>query len=422
MHYIAVLGAGYVGLTTAVCLAQEGDSVVCVEIDKTKADKISSGDVELSEPRLKELLQQNLASKNLNIISDYSQIPKNTKIVFVCVPTPSNSDGSCDTTMVAEASRQLVSVLLDGIVLVIKSTVPAGTHILIKEIIGKNNEIAVNPEFLREGSAVFDFQNPDRIIIGTESDDACNMLESIYSKWADKIFRCSPLDAEIIKYASNSYLASRISFVNEISEICDIVGADTNHVLEGMSLDKRIGSSFFRPGPGWGGSCFPKDTKSLLNTAESVGANSKLLQASIDSNENHIRRIASKASSLAFELSTNPLVSIIGAAFKSGTSDTRDSVPIKIGDYLVAEGIDILFYDPLVKNADEYKFLIVDSVAEACAESDLILVLNDGLLNSHHHPTVISEVVKSKNIIDTRFCLDRKSWEQAGFVFHPSIL
>ena len=289
---IAIIGTGYVGLTTGACLAHLGHHVVCADIDPIKVERLSRGDVPILEAGLDDLVMEGLRSDQLSFVLGSEQAAGDAEFIYLCVPTPQGDDGSADLSYIEDAARQIGPHLQSESVVINKSTVPVGSTRVVERALGRDDVFVVsNPEFLREGSAVHDFLNPDRVVIGAEDQGVAIRVAGLYLGLAAPLQVTDPASAETIKYASNAFLATKISFVNAIAAVCEAVGADVNHVVLGMGYDKRIGNAFLRPGPGFGGSCFPKDTRALVRIAEDAGYDFDLLKGVITVNEEQFERV-----------------------------------------------------------------------------------------------------------------------------------
>ncbi len=360
---VAVIGAGYVGVVTAAGFAEFGNEVVCVDKIPEKVEMLRKGEIPFYEPGLQELVNKNIKEGRLTFTTDTPQAIQDSLVIFIAVGTPPRGDGSADLSYVEEVAKEIAANLNDYKVVVTKSTVPVGTSLKIKEIIeaNKNNstnfDVASNPEFLREGSAVYDFMHPDRVVIGTESDAAKAILRDLYRPLylRETPFVFTDLKtSELIKYASNSFLAMKISFINEIANLCDALGADVHVVAKGMGLDGRIGPKFLHPGPGYGGSCFPKDTLALLKMAQEVGYHFRLVEATVQVNQAQQERAVEKIrQALGGELQ-GKVVGFLGLSFKPNTDDIRESPALKVAKRLLEEGVVLRVFDPAaMKNASE---------------------------------------------------------------------
>lgn len=348
---IGVIGTGYVGLVTAACLADLGHEVIGTDVDKEKIDKASRGVSHIYEPGLEELMRKNLGRGNLVFIHDLNETIRSSDVLFVCVNTPQRENGSTDMTYVEGVSRRIAENLNTYKVVVEKSTVPVRTSMWIKRAVtlyrkkDMEFDVASNPEFLQEGSAVSDFLNPDRIIIGVETEKAKEILEKIYEKYQDKILMTNIDTAELIKHASNSFLALKISYINLMSELCDKTEADIELVARGMGLDPRIGSHFLRAGLGFGGSCFPKDVRALTWIGEEFGVNMNFLREAYEINLRRIEIFIEKIKRALWILKDKK-IAILGLSFKPDTDDIREASSIKIISRLLEEGAFLRLYDP----------------------------------------------------------------------------
>src|SRR4051795_8866351 len=295
MAKIAVIGTGYVGLTTGACFAHMGHKVVCADIDPAKVESLSAGVIPIVELGLQDLVEEGIAGGGLAFVLGGANAAKDCEIAFLCVPTPQGDDGSADLSYIEAAAREIGPVLPFEAVVVNKSTVPVGSARVVERVLDRPDvKVVSNPEFLREGSAVQDFLKPDRIVVGSTDQAAAIKVSSLYLGVAAPVIVTDPASAETIKYAANAFLATKLSFVNAVAAICEGVGADVNDVVLGLGYDKRIGQEFLRPGPGWGGSCFPKDTRALLKIADDAGYSFDLLQGVVTVNDQQFERIVTK--------------------------------------------------------------------------------------------------------------------------------
>ena len=354
MH-IAVIGTGYVGLVSGAGMADFGMKVICVDKDREKIKRLEKGEIPFYEPGLEELVQRNMKAGRLSFTTDLKKAVKQALVVFICVGTPPAPDGSADLSQVREVALSLAEALDDYKVVVTKSTVPVGTNRWIKSLIDKHkkNNVAVdiisNPEFLREGSAVEDFMHPDRVVIGGESAYAIAIVKDIYRPLylAETPFIITDLEtAEMIKYAANAFLATKVSFINEIANLCEKVGADVTVVARAMGFDPRIGRKFLNPGPGFGGSCFPKDVKALVHQGREVGSPMRILEAVLEVNERQKLRAVEKAEALCGTLK-GKTVAVLGLSFKPNTSDVREAPSLSVVPELVNRGARVRVYDPV---------------------------------------------------------------------------
>lgn len=405
-----VIGAGYVGLTTAVCLAERGHHTVCVDVDAHRLEQLRHGVALLDEPGMPELLRQGLDSGKLEFTDDYEELA-DRDAVFVCVPTPSGADGSADLSVVDSVVARLVSVLLPGTVLVLKSTVPVGTTRRVSQRLAPAGIRAVsNPEFLRESHAVYDFRNPDRVVIGSDDADAADLLDRIYGGVA-QTFRMSPESAELAKYASNAFLAVKISYATSLARLCSRVGADVADVTRSMGADVRIGAHFLQPGPGWGGSCLPKDTAAILHTSRQAGVELPEVQAARCTNDSQVERIASTLARAVGTPLSRARITALGLTFKAGTSDLRDSPAVRICAELGRSGAQVTGYDPRLDTLDgtrlrDAAIVAVDDPYLAAKEADAIVVLTEWPQFRELDWALIAEQAPGAVVLDTRNLLD----------------
>jgi len=358
MH-IAVIGTGYVGLVTGACFAEFGVYVTCMDKDIKKIEKLNEGIVPFYEPGLEDIVKRNLKEGRLKFTNNIEEAVENALVIFIAVGTPPRGDGSADLKYVEEVAEEIAKNMKSYKVIVTKSTVPVGTGFKIKEIIRKNIngsiefDIASNPEFLREGSAVEDFVRPNRVVIGAESPQAIAIMKDLYRPLylLETPFVITNITtAELIKYATNSFLATKISFINEISALCEVVGADVNVVAKAMGLDGRIGAKFLHAGVGFGGSCFPKDTRALVKIAEEKGVNLEIVKAAINANERQKNRIIEKIIKSFDNNLKGEIIGILGLSFKPNTDDIREAPSISIIQSLIKAGAEIKAYDPAAMN------------------------------------------------------------------------
>lgn len=361
---ISVIGTGYVGLVSGTCFAEIGHEVTCIDIDPKKIEMLKNGESPIYEPGLNDLLHRNIKSGRLHFSTGLESI-KNSKSIFLAVGTPSGDDGSADLTYLFKAAEDVAAQISDDAIIVIKSTVPVGTCNRVKEAVAKKTNkkfhIVNNPEFLKEGSAIEDFMRPDRVVIGHNDQYAADAMTELYEplvKQGNPIFMMSNLSAEMTKYAANCFLATKISFINDIARLCDTVGADINEVRKGISSDQRIGSHFLYPGPGYGGSCFPKDVKALLYTASQYGADLRIIKAAEDVNDDQKKYMFEKIIKHFDGKLSGKVFAMWGVAFKANTDDVRESPAISMVNELISHGAKVQFFDP-VAGANFYK--VIDS-------------------------------------------------------------
>ena len=414
MAKIAVIGLGYVGLTSAVGLASLGHTVVGIDIETKKVDSLKSGKVTIFEPGMEALMQSCISAGDLTFHDSYESLDTSIEFSFVCVPTPSSKEGNANLQFLESAMQSLYSKLKPGAIVVIKSTVPIGTSSRYRKIAREHGiEICSNPEFLQEGSALRDFQNPNRIVVGSSSEHAASRVMALYESIQSPRVICDLTSAETIKHASNSFLALKLSFVNELAELCERAGASISEVSKGMSMDSRIGSEFLNPGPGWGGSCFPKDTLELAHSARSLGFEMLTVEAAISSNQRATRSITSKISELVGKELNGTKIAIWGLAFKANTDDTRDSPAMSILEDLVSSGAAVTAYDEIAKNVQTKGFVLANSALEACEGAEVLLVLTESQEYKSIDPKRAATLMSQGAVVfDTRRILDRDTWTQ----------
>ena len=413
--HIAVIGCGYVGLTMAASLANLGHSVIGVESSLERLESLQEGEVPFFEPGLEDLVNLGLEENRLVFTSDLKSAVSQVQFVFVCVPTPSQDDGSADLSVVRSVSEEMSDSLISGSIVILKSTVPIGTSVQVDEWIGRNDvEVASNPEFLQAGRAVAAFENPDRIIIGANTLATREKVAELYVKVSAPVVCTDSRSAELIKYASNAYLASRITFVNNVAELCEKTGGEASNVLRGMGLDKRIGEDFLQPGPGWGGSCFPKDTRALISFAAEAGSDTALLNAVLESNETRFAQIAAVISE-SFTGHEEIQIAMIGLTFKAGTDDLRESPSLKVASLLLNSGVKIVGYDPQITTTPLKGLEVVQSVEEAVKDSDALVVMTEWERFIDLDPGELIKLMKGRIIVDTRAILNSKNYVHAGF-------
>jgi len=417
MSKIAVIGVGYVGLTTAVGLAQLGHQVVGIDNDTKKIEKLKLAQSPIFEKDLDKYLSENLGSKKLSFESSLEKV-EDCKFIFMCLPTPQLEDGSADISTVLEVTKELNNVIGENTIIVIKSTVPIKTHEKVKNLITRQNcEVVSNPEFLREGVALEDFLNPDRIVIGSKSKEISLKVADLYKDINSEIIFTDNTSAELIKYASNSYLAVRLSFVNELAAYAEKIGGNVIQVLDAMGKDKRIGNQFLKPGPGWGGMCFPKDVSELKTSAELLDQPIELLNAALESNTKAHGRVVEKIKKLVGTDLSNKKIAAWGLSFKSNTDDTRFSPAVSVIELLLKEKANVMAFDPVVKNLEIEGIKLCKEIDQSVEDANAIVLLTEWPYFQNIDPITISKLVKNKNIIDTRNILDKSKWESSGFKF-----
>ncbi len=423
---IAVIGTGYVGLVTGVSLSEIGHQVTCIDVDQKKVAKMQQGISPIYEPGLSELMTKNINEQRLSFTTLHREGLERADVIYIAVGTPENKDGSADLSYVAQAAKDIAENVEGDVIVVTKSTVPVGTNDMIKEIIqthikqGLQVEVVSNPEFLKEGSAIHDSFHGDRIVIGADSEHAFNVIEQINEPFGVPIFKTDIKSAEMIKYASNAFLATKISFINEISNICELLGANIENVSTGMGLDQRIGSQFLKAGIGYGGSCFPKDTKALIQIAGNVEYEFELLKGVVNVNKKQQGILIGKLNDCLPDISGKK-IAVLGLAFKPNTDDMRESASILVTEELIKQGAEVIAYDPIaMANAKSVLNPLVryaDSIEEAIEGCDAALILTDWDEIKNVELTVFSKM-KKPLVIDGRNCFTLEAMENNGVEYH----
>lgn len=426
MSDVAVVGAGYVGLTTAVCLAHLGHDVVCADIDEERVERLSKGEVPILEEGLPELLAEGLASRRLRFVVGAKHAASGADFVFLCVPTPQGDDGAADLSFVDAVAREIAPVLRPGTVVINKSTMPVGSTRMVQRILGEAGAppeevlVASNPEFLREGTSVRDFLHPNRVVIGCTDTSVAVRVSDLYKGLNAPILVTNPASAEMIKYASNAFLATKISFVNAIANLCEAVDADVREVALGMGYDQRIGFEFLHPGPGYGGSCFPKDTAALLYAARSAGYDFSLLQGVVDVNREQHERMVGKLTDLVGGSLAGRTIGCWGLTFKANTDDLRDSPALVIVNRLLAEGATVRAYDPA---AGERAVTLAPGLEvgqdpyEVCAGAHALAVLTEWDEFRWLDFDRVAGLLQTPVVLDTRNLLDPVALRRQGFTY-----
>lgn len=432
---IAIVGTGYVGLVSGACFADTGANVTCVDVNKEKIERLKKGDIPIYEPGLDTLVMKNVKAGRMKFTEDLAGILNEQQIVFSAVGTPPDEDGSADLSYVLQVAKTIGENIRKYIVVVTKSTVPVGTAKLVKQTIVDelkkrdvtvDFDVASNPEFLKEGSAIKDFMSPDRVVVGVESERAKKLLTKLYKPFLLNNFRVIFMDipsAEMTKYAANSMLATRISFMNDIANLCELVGADVNMVRAGIGSDTRIGRKFLYAGCGYGGSCFPKDVKALIKTADTKGYSMEVLKA--------VERVNTLQKGLLFKKLQRAYgdgqlkgktIALWGLAFKPETDDMRESTALVIIDLLLKAGCKIRVFDPIAM--DECKRRIGDAVTycrdmyDAVLDADALLLLTEWKVFRLPSWEVIHKAMKNPLVIDGRNIFDAEELEELGFEYH----
>lgn len=451
MNTVSIIGTGYVGLVTGTCLSEFGMNVTCMDVDERKIEKLKEGILPIYEPGLEQLYEKNYSSGRLKFSTDIKEAVDYSTIIFIAVGTPPMEDGSADLQYVLSAARSIAENMDGYKVIVNKSTVPVGTGKRVKSTIEKvlcrrkvnyKFDIVSNPEFLREGAAVRDFMHPDRIVIGTESEEAKNIMRNIYNVLylIDTPFVFTNLEtAELIKYASNAFLATKIGFINEIANLCDAIGANVNDVSRAMGMDGRIGKYFLHAGPGFGGSCFPKDTKALVNIGNEYDTEMSIVKSVVSSNENQKRFMIEKILCAMGDL-RGKVIGVLGLAFKPETDDIREAPALSIINELIKQGARVKVYDPIaMDNARKYAFYEMKSIdarydfkGHVGDDVSLVYCSDEYQVAEDAHAIVIvtewnqfrnMDLLKMKSLMrgnfffDLRNVYERSKVEKCGFIY-----
>jgi UDPglucose 6-dehydrogenase len=425
---IAVIGTGYVGLVTGTCLAETGNHVVCVDINEEKLQKMKSGVVPIYEPHLDVLFERNIKQGRLTFTSNLADAIENAKIIFLALPTPPGEDGSADLSYILGCAHDLGKLIKDYKVIVDKSTVPVGTADKVREAIAKHSkvefDVVSNPEFLREGFAVDDFLKPDRVVIGTSSERARKTMEELYKPYVrqgNPIIFMDEKSAELTKYAANAFLATKITFMNEIANLCEKLGADVDAVRIGIGSDGRIGKRFLFPGIGYGGSCFPKDVQALAKSANDVNYDFKILEAVMNVNDQQKTILVPRIKSYFNNALKGKKIALWGLAFKPDTDDIREAPALYIIDELLKEGAIISAYDP--EAMENVRNLIGDKITyalneyDALRDADALIIATEWSLFRTPDFEKVAELLKNKIIFDGRNLYDIQQMKNSGFYY-----
>ena len=428
---IAMIGGGYVGLVSGACFAEFGIDVTVVEVDAKKLDALRSGRVPIFEPGLDKLVAENVAAGRLAFTGDLAEAVHGAEAIFLAVGTPTRrGDGHADLTYVFAAAEQVARAMTDYAVIVTKSTVPVGTGRRIAEIVRATRpdiefDVASNPEFLREGNAIGDFMRPDRVVIGAETDRAREVLRLLYRPLylieAPIVFTGIET-AELTKYAANAFLAMKVTFINEMADLCEKVGADVHDVARGIGLDGRIGRKFLHPGPGYGGSCFPKDTLALMRTALDYGAPSRLVEATVAVNDARKSSMAMRVINACGGSVRGKTIAVLGLTFKPETDDMRDSPSISIIARLAGDGATIRAFDP--EGMEQARAMLPGSVVycrdapDAAAGADALVVITEWNEFRALSPVKLRDTMRGRVLVDLRNVYDPIAMRQAGFDYH----
>jgi UDPglucose 6-dehydrogenase len=411
MKQIAVVGLGYVGLTTAVGLAQLGHQVLGFDVDDSKVSKLGAGKSPIYENGLEAALEGLIHAKTLDFTNSLAVVEDfKPEFIFICVSTPQDDSGAADLAILNTVVSQFLGIAVANSILVIKSTVPVGTCQTIANTLNRTDVfVASNPEFLREGTAMKDFMEPDRIVVGSTHPELAKRVLDLYSAIDAPKLETNLESAELVKYAANAYLAMRLSFTNDIAALSEKSNANVDQVLNGMGLDSRIGTIFLKPGPGWGGSCFPKDTNALVAIANGYGSKLPLVESAITSNQAALMRSVTAIAELVGGHLSNKTVGIWGIAFKANTDDIRDSPALIIIESLLSLGAKVQAYDPVAVAPERAGFAIKDSALDAAAGADVLAVLTEWPEFAEVSPEKVAKAMKSSVVYDARRILP-KSW------------
>jgi UDPglucose 6-dehydrogenase len=425
MRTICVIGVGYVGLTTGTCFADLGHEVICVDVDESKIKKLLSGGMPIYEPGLEEMVRRNAQAGRLHFTTDYREGLAQAEFAFIAVGTPQGSGGEADLKYVRAAARRIATAMTQSLIIVNKSTVPIGTGDWVADIIRRHQpepiefSVVSNPEFLREGSAINDFMFPDRIVLGSLDPDAAARVAQLYLSLRAPIMITDLRTAEMIKYASNAFLATRISFINEIASMCEALGADVKEVAVGMGYDRRIGPDFLDAGIGYGGSCFPKDVQALAHMAAVHGCHPQLLRAVIDINHDQRRQVIHKLRELLGTLDEKE-IGVLGLAFKPNTDDMREAPSVEIIHLLQSEGARVRAYDPVAMvNAPLYlqDVTLCQDAYQVAKGADAVVVVTEWNEFKHLSLSRLKESMRQPVIVDGRNIYDPELMEALNFVY-----
>ena len=426
---IVIIGTGYVGLVTGTCLAECGHTVICADINKSKIDLLHQNIMPIFEPGLEEMVKRNVGAERLFFTTDIDQALEQADCIFVAVDTPMNSDGYADMTAINQVFSSITGHLDRYKIICVKSTVPIGTGARLLESLQQagvdpeNYDLVSNPEFLREGNAIHDFLEPDRIIIGTASPKAQDYMRMIYKSFMEKNIPCiftNIVSAETIKYASNAFLATKIGFINEMANLCDQTGADIADVANGMGLDNRIGRAFLKPGPGFGGSCFPKDCHALDKLARFLGVPLHIVSAALHANENQKKKPGEKLIALMNDGLRGKTIAVLGLAFKNNTDDVRSSPAITTINFLLEKGAIVHAYDPAAIENMQKIFPTISyfhSLYDALKGADAIIIMTEWDEFKFMDLGKIAELVHQRILVDARNLLDPMELKKYGFSY-----
>ncbi|MEN9306838.1 MAG: UDPglucose 6-dehydrogenase [Fibrobacterota bacterium] len=426
---LAVIGTGYVGLVAGACFAESGNSVVCVDVNQAKVDGLKAGIIPIYEPGLEEMIRRNAAAGRIRFTTSTKEAVEASQVIFIAVGTPQGEDGSADLSYVLAAATEIGRCMNGPKIVVDKSTVPVGTaekvEAAIRAVTSHPISVVSNPEFLKEGNALDDFLKPDRVVIGVNDPESRQAMEDLYSPFVrtgKPIIFMDPRSAEMAKYAANAFLATKISFINEVANLCEAVGADISKVREGIGTDVRIGPHFLFPGPGYGGSCFPKDVSAMRKIASDAGSRLRLLDAVEDVNKAQKRVVLSKVTSEFGDNLAGKTFAIWGLAFKPKTDDMRESPSLTVIKGLLEKGAKIVAHDP--EALKEARKILGDSIGyvesnyEACTDADALLIMTEWSTYQRPNFDTMKKLLKTAVVIDARNIYNPERMKQMGFTYH----
>jgi nucleotide sugar dehydrogenase len=427
MH-IAVIGTGYVGLVSGACFAEFGVDVTCVDVDETKIEKLKNGIIPIYEPGLDAIVEKNVKADRLHFTTDIKSAVEAAQVVFLAVGTPPKDDGSPDMSYYQQAAKDIAEAINGYKVLVTKSTVPIGTGKWLRDFVTKSLKIqtdfgvASNPEFLREGAAIDDFMRPDRVVIGSNEPEAIEVMKELYRPLfliETPIVITSLEAAELIKYAANAFLATKITFINEVANLCDAIGCDVHDVARGMGMDNRIGRKFLHPGPGYGGSCFPKDTRALTTVADQFGVETRIVDAVIDANEQQRETMISKIEKLVGDLNGKQ-IGILGLSFKPETDDMRESPAVDIIRSLLKRGAKVRAFDPVAMDEAKHCLPEIDYATDeydAIRDAEALVIITEWNQFRALDMDKVKKLLKSPKIADLRNIYEPQDMRELGFEY-----
>ena len=414
---VAVIGTGYVGLTTGAYLAHLGHHVVCADVDAEKVARLERGEVPFFEAGLEDMVREGIAGNRLSFVVGATNAIPRVEFVFLCLPTPQGEDGSADLSYIEAVATEIGPHLDEDTVVINKSTVPVGTTVRVQRLLNRDDvSVVSNPEFLREGNALHDCLHPDRIVIGSDNQEAVMRVASLFEHLEAPLIVTNPASAEAIKYASNAFLATKVGFINAVARLCELFGADVRDVALGMGYDKRIGFEFLRAGPGWGGSCFPKDSRALVRMAADTNFDFDILRAVVDMNEAQFQWVADKIEQAAGGSVDGRDVAVWGLTFKARTDDLRESPALHVIRHLRERGARIRAYDPMVRRELDGIEVVGDAYA-ACQDASVLAVLTEWDDFRWLDFDKVADVMANRSIVDTRNLLDPIALRRRGFQY-----